>query len=178
MTIEFAIERADGSSLEEYPIDLGVRYPTIAVPAEMQGPESLHPAMLDDRVAVILTPNRPAGRVEAGAPEQLRQGLWIRPWVVIADSFEERAAALQQAVQLHMDQQAQARRYDDIATAITYADEPAVPRFQAEGRAFRVWRSQVWAFCYWMLDEVAAGRALEPTAAALIAVLPTLELPE
>jgi hypothetical protein len=48
------------------------------------------------------------------------------------------------AVQAHLDTFAQSWGYDDIFTACTYAEEPTVPRFQAEGRALRAWRSQVW----------------------------------
>ncbi|QEI07822.1 hypothetical protein FXN63_19760 [Pigmentiphaga aceris] len=95
----------------------------------------------------------------------------------VAPTFDNRVKALTNFVQGHLDAAAQVRRYDDIKTAITYADEPAVPLFQAEGQAFRKWRSLVWAKCYWYLGEVQAGRALEPTEAALIAILPALELP-
>lgn len=175
MKTEFGIESVDGVALTEYPIDLAEAFPLVLRPAEVRGPDELHPVLREARVAVIRTPAAPCEGATLGPAVRVREGLWARSWSV---AFEVRAKALQDAVQQHMDEAAQARRYDDIKTAITYADEPAVPRFQAEGRAFRVWRSQVWAFCYWMLDEVAAGRALEPTAAALIAVLPTLELPE
>jgi hypothetical protein len=117
-----------------------------------------------DGQLVDMTPEEEAAHLEAQA--------------AAAPTFDERAKALQDAVQEHMDAAARARGYDDVATAVTYAEEPAVPKFQAEGQAFRAWRSKVWAFCYWLLAEVAAGRALEPTPAALFAVLPTLELPE
>lgn len=86
------------------------------------------------------------------------------------------AAARVAAVQAHMDAAAAARGYDDIKTAVTYADEPAVPRFQAEGQAFRAWRSIVWAHCYQVLDDVQAGRRAIPSAADLIAELPALHI--
>lgn len=127
--------------------------------------------------------------VVEGSPALSDKGHWEQAWEVRGLSEEVAAAnriaafrakqvALRNAVQLHMDKAAQALGYDDIKTAVTYAEEPAVPKFQAEAQAFRAWRSQVWAFCYSLLDDVAAGRALEPTEAALIAVLPPLELPE
>lgn len=81
------------------------------------------------------------------------------------------------AVQAHMDDAARALNYDDIKTAVTYADEPAVPKFQAEGQAFRAWRSLVWATCYQIMDEVLAEQRPVPTAAELIAQLPLLTLP-
>ncbi|TFL14231.1 hypothetical protein CSC67_08750 [Pusillimonas caeni] len=91
---------------------------------------------------------------------------------------DEEVADLKVAVvQQHMDEAARAYRYDDIRTACTYADESAVPKFQAEGRAFRAWRSLVWAKCYEILGEVQAGRRPIPTDKELIMELPALELP-
>jgi len=80
-------------------------------------------------------------------------------------------------VQAHMDAKARGLRYDSIANAITYADEPAVPKFQAEGLAFRTWRSLVWARCYAILAEVQAGEREIPTDDELIGELPLLDLP-
>lgn len=81
-------------------------------------------------------------------------------------------------VQRHMDEAAQALRYDDIATAVTYADEPSIPKFQAEGQAFRAWRSLVWAKCYEILADVQDGKRDIPTDEDLISELPELILPE
>jgi len=80
-------------------------------------------------------------------------------------------------VQNHMDKTAQALRYDNIATAVTYAEEPSVPRFQSEGQALRAWRSMVWNECYEILAEVQAGSRPVPTDEELIAALPQFELP-
>lgn len=80
-------------------------------------------------------------------------------------------------VDAHMNAAARALGYDNILAAVTYADEPAVPRFQLEGQAFRAWRSRVWAHCYQVLDDVTAGVRDIPTAEQLIAELPPLELP-
>lgn len=80
------------------------------------------------------------------------------------------------AVQAHMDATAQARGYDDIKSAVTYADEPTVASFQAEGRAFRKWRSEVWAHCYVVMAAVQGGAAM-PTMDDLIAGLPVLVMP-
>jgi hypothetical protein len=80
------------------------------------------------------------------------------------------------AVQSHMDSAARDRGYDDIKTAVTYADEPAVPKFQQEGIAFRAWRSLCWAYCYDVLDAVQSGERAQPELADLIAELPALSL--
>lgn len=89
----------------------------------------------------------------------------------------EIAAAKVAVVQAFMDAQARTRNYDDIKTACTYADEPAVPKFQAEGQAFRSWRSLAWEKCYEILDAVNAGTQAIPTDDELIAALPALALP-
>ena len=85
-------------------------------------------------------------------------------------------ARLITAVQRFMDAKAQERGYDDIFTAVTYAEESVVEKFQSEGRAFRSWRSAVWAFCYDYLDQVMEGKKPVPTEAELIALLPPLGL--
>ncbi|WP_422084326.1 hypothetical protein [Variovorax sp.] len=90
-------------------------------------------------------------------------------------TLEERAATLRSEVQKHLDATAVAYGFDDIRTAVTYADEPAVPRFQAQGRAFRAWRSLVWDFCYSLQDKVAAGQVDEPTLEQLLQMLPVCD---
>jgi hypothetical protein len=87
------------------------------------------------------------------------------------------ATALRDGIQAYMDNQARALGYDDIGTAVTYADEPSVPKFQIEGAVFRAWRSLVWAACYAHLSLVQAGEAAMPTLAEAIAMLPPLEMP-
>lgn len=90
---------------------------------------------------------------------------------------EQILSSIAAAVQAHMDAAAQAAGYDDVKSAVTYAEEPAVPKFQNEGRAFRAWRSRVWALCYQLLAEVQAGSRPPLTAEEVIAQLPPLELP-
>jgi hypothetical protein len=58
-----------------------------------------------------------------------------------------RQAAIQRVQDL-LDGTAQSWGYDTIYTACTYADEDADPAFQAEARALRRWRSQVWRACW------------------------------
>lgn len=76
------------------------------------------------------------------------------------------------AVQAHLDATASALGYDSIFTAVTYAEEPAVPKFQQEGKALRAWRSLVWGACEQILADVKAGKRAAPTQEALIAELP------
>jgi len=83
----------------------------------------------------------------------------------------------QTAIQSHLDEKARASGYDDIKSAVTYAEEPAVPRFQAEGQAFRAWRSRCWAYGYEQLAKVESKERERPTIEQLIAELPALEMP-
>lgn len=80
-------------------------------------------------------------------------------------------------VQRHIDAQAQALGYDNIYTAVSYAEEPAVPLFQQQGRALRSWRSLVWAASREVMAAVEAGTRSVPTAEELIAALPAFEAP-
>jgi hypothetical protein len=81
------------------------------------------------------------------------------------------------AIQEHMDAAARLAGYDDIKNAVTYADEPSVPKFQAEGQALRAWRSLVWAYGYEQIAAVQSGSRSMPTPEELINELPILEMP-
>lgn len=80
------------------------------------------------------------------------------------------------AVEDYVDVTAQNLGYNSIVTAVGYADEPAVPKFQAEGRKLRAWRSLVWAKCYEILNDVVTKKRKAPTIAQLLKELPTLDL--
>ena len=90
----------------------------------------------------------------------------------VPPTAEERLKLFQTAVQQSLDDRAKLAGYDGILSAITYAEEPSVPKFQAEGIAFRAWRSVVWAACYDILASVQAGEREEPTLDALLVELP------
>ena len=85
-------------------------------------------------------------------------------------------ATLTASVQAIMDAKARAYHYDDLTTAVTYADEPSVPEFQREGQAFRAWRSAVWAAAYTYLASVQAGTKPFPTVDQLPSLLPAFPL--
>lgn len=82
-------------------------------------------------------------------------------------------------VQARIDGVAQSFGYGDpnrpqvspILHAISYADEPAVPKFQAEGRLLRAWRSLYWAATWPILQAVRAGERPVPEPADLLAEL-------
>lgn len=82
------------------------------------------------------------------------------------------------AIQLFMDNSARSYGYDNLLTAITYAEEPAVPKFQNEGKAFRAWRSLVWAYANEQLALVMSGKREMPTIEQIIQELPAFVIPE
>lgn len=89
---------------------------------------------------------------------------------------DEVSKLYERAVQATLDAAAVAARYDSIATAVSYAEEPAVPKFQKDGIAFRAWRSRVWAYAYEQLSLVLAGEREQPTVEAFLQELPVLGL--
>lgn len=88
---------------------------------------------------------------------------------------EQIMSRLKTRVQSWLDGQARALGYDDIKAAVSYAEEPAVPRFQQEGQALRRLRSLVWARYDEILNAVQAGQRPVPTEAELIAELEALK---
>lgn len=91
-----------------------------------------------------------------------------------APTAEEIQKQLTDAVQNYMDTTVQARGYDNINSACTYANSTD-HIFAAEGVACVKWRDAVWRKCYDMLAEVKAGTRAIPTAEEVIAELPALE---
>lgn len=94
-------------------------------------------------------------------------------------AFAERLKACDAVVQGELDSVARSFGYGDpnrpdvspILHAISYAEEPAVPKFQVEGRLLRAWRSLYWAACWPILDAVKKGQRSVPSHASLLAEL-------
>lgn len=84
------------------------------------------------------------------------------------------AGTYEAAVTELLDNAAIAAGYDSINTVISYAEEPAVPKFQEDGKRFRAWRSLVWAYAYEQLALVNSGGRTQPTVAEFLAELPVL----
>lgn len=76
-----------------------------------------------------------------------------------------------------LDRTAQQYGYDSIATAVTYADEPSVAKFQQEGLAFRSWRSAFWEKGYAIMAQVEAGERGLPTEQELAEEMPAFSIP-
>lgn len=84
-------------------------------------------------------------------------------------------ASAEALVQRYLDGIAASQGYRSIEEAISYAEEPAVPQYQAEGRALRRLRSMVRHATYQKIAAIKAGTASWPaTPEAFLATLPTL----
>jgi hypothetical protein len=168
--IDVPDEDAEQPMLDEP--DLAAEHPLIEVP----NPDCMLPPEAD---LVEITPEEHVALLE-----QQSQGYEIKPGPDGRPILEPRTPApadaqktLEGAAQAHLDAQARSLGYDDIKSAVTYADEPAVPKFQAEGQALRAWRSLVWAKCYEILAEVQGGLRPIPTMDELLAELPAFSMP-
>lgn len=87
------------------------------------------------------------------------------------------AAYCTRHVQAYLDGVAKSYGYDNISTAVTYAEESSVLKFQREGLAFREWRSLCWEHCYFLLELAKQGEPRPQTLEELINSLPLLNLP-
>ena len=80
-------------------------------------------------------------------------------------------------LQNHLDNKAKEYGYDNIYTAISYAEEPSVLKFQLEGKAFRAWRSLFWLEANLIKSEIESGsRSIPSSVEELIIELPKLNL--
>lgn len=133
----------------------------------------------------------PPPQIPAGMAARWVNGKWVLETIPVAPESppepkpavvpltpEQVKKAFEDAIQLHMDNAARTFGYDDIKSAVTYAEEPAVTKFQLEGRGFRAWRSLVWAYAYEQLALVQNGEREQPTIADFILELPELVIPE
>lgn len=109
--------------------------------------------------------------------EQGYDGQWYLQGYAPEKPIEELQAEIQaqltNAVQHVLDSKAQELLYDNCLSVCSYIDT-GVPKFDAEGKAFRAWRSAVWAKGYEILAQVQSGERTIPTEEELIAELPEL----
>jgi len=80
-----------------------------------------------------------------------------------------------QAIQDVLDSKSIEMGYDNIFTAVTYADESGVAKFQQEGQALRKWRSLAWEYAYDVLGQVEQGIITIPTVEDFVAGMPAYE---
>ncbi|MBE2985488.1 hypothetical protein CCAL6883_09115 [Campylobacter sp. RM6883] len=93
-------------------------------------------------------------------------------------TLEEVKAKFLSDVDALLNQKAHEKGYDNIATAASYAAMPNP--FYDEGVAFFKWRSNVYTYCYGILEKVQKGELeiSEENIARAMSDMPRLELPE
>lgn len=95
------------------------------------------------------------------------------PEPTLEEIAEQIQKQLTDAVQHVLDAKAQELLYDNCLSVCSYI-ETGVAKFDSEGKAFRAWRSAVWAKGYEILAQVQKGERVIPTEGELIAELPEL----
>lgn len=119
-------------------------------------------------------------QVVPGDPVQV-DGVWVQGWDVIeifatdAERAAATAAVYDAALTNHLDNTAQARRYDNRITCALRAGY--VGPFQAEGQAFATWMDACNWQAYQVLAGVQSGDLSMPTVAEFIADLPEMVWP-
>jgi hypothetical protein len=99
----------------------------------------------------------------------------LLPGEVVHDSIPETmemlVARTKQMISAMLDSAVQSRGYDGIVSCVSYVGDPN-PRFDAEARAAREWRSAVYSAGYAILAEVPEGVT---TPEQVLALMPKLE---
>lgn len=120
--------------------------------------------------------------VEEATPVEVN-GVWTQVWNVRpATPAEQNSAMLAitreftDAIQLHLDTEAQTRGYDGILSACSYAAGNH-PKYSAEGQACLEWREAVWDKGYEIMADVQAGTRPLPTEQEVLAELPVMVWP-
>ena len=137
-----------------------------------------HGAFKKAQLEMALTCEANGWCMEDGYDEDGKRYLIINPPEVIPEPTQEEINARTQkrltaAVQRVLDKKAQELLYDNCLSVCSYIDT-GVSKFDAEGKAFRAWRSQVWAKGYEILAEVQEGKREIPSQEELLAELPEL----
>lgn len=92
-----------------------------------------------------------------------------------AEKDAELLAYFTAVLQNHLDAEARKLGYDSCLSVCSYVDT-GVPKFDAEGQAFRQWRSAVWQKGYAIVAAVKAGEREVPSEAELLAEIPLLSV--
>lgn len=85
-------------------------------------------------------------------------------------SIDAVAKQFEVAVQGELDADAQAKGYDGVLSACSYAGAPNA--FQDDGLAYVARRSAAWVYCYQELAKVKSGERPMPTIEQIISELP------
>ena len=163
--------------------DFKMRYPNVSFPFEsdwndeMLAPYGAFRIYEDSWPSLEMLETAIPGKIEKREDGKYHQAWIILPadpdQLIIAITMEYRGV-----VELYMNNTAVANGYFNTLDVISYADEPIVAKFQNHGLAFRKWRSLVWEYAQVQIPLIATKQRPKPTAAAFLAELPALVLPD
>jgi hypothetical protein len=134
-----------------------------AEPSPMEPGAHLTPAF----ATIIKPPETLGGEVAVFDVARNRWSVLAAPSPVAAvqppaATFEEKVSAWRAAVRSYTNIIATAYDFDSIDEAVTYANEPAVPKFRMLGESLRAWRSMVWQAFDVMVAEIKGGILSDP----------------
>lgn len=89
--------------------------------------------------------------------------------------YEIRRQQVDKKIEELIDSTAKSMRYKHIESAVGYADEPAVPQYQREGKALRAWRSLVYKKAQDIVADVLAGNRPLPSVDQVLSELPKFQ---
>ena len=121
-------------------------------------------------------------KIVVDSTPSLVDGVWTINKTVVEMTAEEKELYKQkiiqsysEAVQEHLDTEAQTKLYDNIMSACSYASGTGT--YAAEGQAALTWRIAVWEYVEQVLADVEAETRTLPTVPELIAELPVMTWP-
>ncbi len=93
----------------------------------------------------------------------------------VIETPEQTIARLEATLDRYLDSVANSYHYESIRTMVTYDGDPN-PKFDAEGKAAKAWRSACYTRSTEIVDEVLSGQREVPTEDELIALMPQIKL--
>lgn len=94
------------------------------------------------------------------------------PNLTPASALEDYQAAVQSVI----DEAARSRRYADGNSMASY-DGSTVQQWDAEAKAFKAWRDNVWQYAYSALSKVQGGEREQPSVDKFLSELPQVVWP-
>jgi len=96
--------------------------------------------------------------------------IWQDEWVLVPPTPEQLLKSIEQAIEKHMDEVAQSKRYDNRDSCRLYAGY--VNPFQADALAFGQWVAQCWLVSNQAQADIMNGLRTIPTPEEAVAELP------
>ena len=96
----------------------------------------------------------------------------LPPSPLIPETPEQTILRLESVLDKYIDEQAKSFRYESIRTMVTYENDPN-PKFHAEGKGAKEFRSQCYSLALMIINEVNQGRPT-PSEEELLSEMPKL----